>query len=335
MAGVRARLIGTAAAVLGAAGFGLGLGALAAGEHAPAPTGTTLAGAGAVTPATTAASTATSPPSSDPASAAGWLDRARLRAAVAVVAADTGASVGVAIRSLAGGATARAGTLQRDVAWSTIKVPIVLARYRLEQVDRRADLDQLARAAITASDNAAAQQLFDGIAAALGGPEAASRAVEDELREAGDGRTHVVAVQVRPPFSAYGQTSWTLAAGTGFYAALVRHCVGTAGLDARVLSWMAQVVPEQRWGLPGAARPRGWRVALKGGWGPDPAGRYLVRQFGLVTGPGGRGVAVGLMARTADGGFADGTAVLGALARASLGAVRWTRLGPPAACGRG
>ncbi len=332
MAGMRARLIGTAAAVLGAAGLGLGLGALTDGERTPAPTAaTTLPTAGAVT----AAHTTAQAPSPAPASASGWLDRARLRAAVAALAADTGASVGVAIRSLAGGATARAGTLQREVAWSTIKVPIVLARYRLAGVDRRADLDPLARAAIAVSDNAAAERLFDGIAAALGGPEAASRAVEDVLREAGDVRTHVVTVPTRPPFSAYGQTSWTLVAGARFYAALARRCVGSAGLDARVLGWMAQVVPEQRWGLPDAARPRGWRVALKGGWGPDPDGRYLVRQFGVVSGPGGRGVAVGLMARAADGGFAGGTAVLGALARASLGAVRWTRIGPPAACARG
>lgn len=332
MARVRTRLIGTAAAVLGAAGLGLGLGVLTDSERAPAPTAaTTLAATRAVTVAPTAAPGL----SPAPASASGWLDRPRLRAAVAAVAADTGASVGVAIRSLAGGATARAGTLQREVAWSTIKVPIVLARYRLARVDRRADLDPLARAAIVASDNAAVQRLFDGIAAALGGPEAASRAVEDVLREAGDVRTHVVGVQIRPPFSAYGQTSWTLAAGARFYAALARRCVGSARLDVRVLRWMAQVVPEQRWGLPRAARPRGWRVALKGGWGPDPAERYLVRQFGLVTGPDGRGVAVGLMARAADGGFAGGTAALGALARASLGAVRWTRLGPSAACASG
>ena len=43
-------------------------------------------------------------------------------------------------------------------------------------------------------------------------------------------------------------------------------------------------------------------VELKGGWGPDPDGRHLVRQMGIA-GP----LAVALAAIPADGSFESGT----------------------------
>ena len=43
---------------------------------------------------------------------------------------------------------------------------------------------------------------------------------------------------------------------------------------ARML--LSRVVPEQRWGIPRAARPD-WRVLFKGGWRPE-AGGHLVHQ---------------------------------------------------------
>ena len=69
---------------------------------------------------------------------------------------------------------------------------------------------------------------------------------------------------------------------------------------------MRRVVPEQRWGL-GAL---GADVELKGGWGPDPEGRHLVRQMGIVGGV----LAVALAAVPTDGAFESGTAILDQLA---------------------
>jgi len=69
---------------------------------------------------------------------------------------------------------------------------------------------------------------------------------------------------------------------------------------------MRQVVPEQRWGL-GALRED---VELKGGWGPDPDGRHLVRQMGIV----GSRLAVALAALPTDGTYESGAAVLDRLA---------------------
>ena len=51
-------------------------------------------------------------------------------------------------------------------------------------------------------------------------------------------------------------------------------------------------------------------VELKGGWGPDPDGRHLVRQMGIA-GP----LAVALAAIPADGSFESGTDMLDRLAR--------------------
>ena len=48
---------------------------------------------------------------------------------------------------------------------------------------------------------------------------------------------------------------------------------------------------------------------FKGGWGPDPQGRYLVRQFGIVP-INGRNVAVALAVRPHDGSFDSGTSAL-------------------------
>ena len=69
---------------------------------------------------------------------------------------------------------------------------------------------------------------------------------------------------------------------------------------------MRRVVPEQRWGL----GVLGEDVELKGGWGPDLAGRHLVRQMGIA-GP----LAVALAAIPADGSFQSGTGMLDRLAQ--------------------
>jgi hypothetical protein len=52
---------------------------------------------------------------------------------------------------------------------------------------------------------------------------------------------------------------------------------------------------------------------FKGGWGPDPSGNYLVRQFGLLTTPNGD-VAISLAAQATSGTFDDGTQILNKMA---------------------
>jgi hypothetical protein len=69
---------------------------------------------------------------------------------------------------------------------------------------------------------------------------------------------------------------------------------------------LRRVVPEQRWGL----GVLGEDVELKGGWGPDPDGRHLVRQMGIVG-----LLAVSLAAIPGDGSFESGTDMLDRLAR--------------------
>jgi hypothetical protein len=53
------------------------------------------------------------------------------------------------------------------------------------------------------------------------------------------------------------------------------------------------VVPEQSWGIPAAARPRGWRTLHKGGWRPGPAGALIHQAARLERG--GRPVAIAVL----------------------------------------
>lgn len=150
------------------------------------------------------------------------------------------------------------------------------------------------------SDNAAAEELW----ASLGPPAAAAAAVERVLASAGDGSTRVETRILRPGFTSFGQTQWSLAAQVELMAALpsLPHSESIRAL-------MRRLVPEQRWGL-GAL---GEDAELKGGWGPDPDGRHLVRQMGIVglaSGP----LAVAMATIPADGTEASGTANLDRLA---------------------
>ena len=219
--------------------------------------------------------------------AARWIDRATLRTAVAAIAERDRAEVGLAVRSLGSGSLVTAGDLMTASAWSTIKVPIVLARYRLADEQRqanRASIGALAKQALTASDNAAGAQLFAEIEAATGGLAPASRFVRRELTAAGDDRTRINTVDPGNGFSTYGQTQWSLAAGTQFFRQLARGCVPPHDETGYVLALMAEIIPSQRWGVGSVQWPRGAAVQFKGGWGPDKNGDYLVRQFGIIEG---------------------------------------------------
>ncbi|WP_072816269.1 hypothetical protein [Rhodococcus zopfii] len=205
-------------------------------------------------------------------------------------AAQLPARVGLAIVPVGGGQAVTAGTLPADLAWSTIKVPLALAALAADPAQAGN-----AAAAITVSDNAAAQAMWDS----LGAGTSAAAAVQQVLARFGDPSTVVQPEVTRPGYTAFGQTLWPLTAQAQFAAALPCHP------DAeQVLALMGQVSAEQSWGLgtlPGAR--------FKGGWGPDPTGGYLVRQFGIVdTGTG--QIAVAVAAAPTTGAFDDAIAVL-------------------------
>ena len=204
-------------------------------------------------------------------------------------------SVGLAVAPVGmGQPLEELGTLRGGVAWSTIKVPLALAVAAREPTERD---EELIDAALTVSDNDASLALWER----LGASEVAAAAVEEVLAAAGDSSTRVEANVLRPGYTPFGQTQWSLAAQVQLMAAL-------PGLphSESIRACMRRVVPEQRWGL----GVLGDDVELKGGWGPDPDGRRLVRQMGIVG-----SLAVALAALPADGGFESGTAILDRLAQ--------------------
>lgn len=173
-------------------------------------------------------------------------------------------------------------------AWSTMKVPLTMTALREASPPTVTDA---MRAAITESDNAAAESIWEG----LGDPIKAAHQVEGVLQKYGDPTT-VEWRKVRPQFTAFGQTIWSLTDQVRFLAAATCD----SG-NAPILTLMGQVEGDQRWGLgviPG--------TRFKGGWGPSPAGGYLVRQLGVLKTPSGLS-AVAIATEPASGTFSDGT----------------------------
>lgn len=229
------------------------------------------------------ASPVTSPPARE---------TADLASEFAAFAAGLDAVVGVAVTPVGGGPVLTLGTSPADpVAWSTAKVPLAMAVLREQPTSQPSDA---MRAAIDHSDNAAAQVLWAG----LGEPETAKAKMEAVLREAGD-PTVVQSVRVRPEFSAFGQSRWSISD----QAAFLSH----AACDPRnnaVFALMGEIQSDQHWGLGRIADTQ-----FKGGWGPAPDGTYLVRQFGVLPTAHGR-IAVAVAAVDGSGTFAGGTGTL-------------------------
>ncbi|PSR67712.1 hypothetical protein C8258_14860 [Nocardia sp. MDA0666] len=202
---------------------------------------------------------------------------------------------GMAIMPVGGQRTAQMGDWTTGPSWSTMKVPLTLAVLR---TNGNTSTYQMS-AAITESDNSAA----DGLWQALGAPEAAAKAVQSVLREGGDTTTTVPATRSRAEYSAFGQADWSLADQVRWASRL--PCLPDADT---VTTLMGKVVWGQQWGLGHLDNTR-----FKGGWGPDPSGNYLVRQFGLLTTPNGD-VAISLAAQATSGTFDDGTQILNKMA---------------------
>lgn len=217
-----------------------------------------------------------------------------LIASFSALAETIGGSVGVAVSN--GVQTWMFGAETTGPAWSTIKVPLAIAAQR-----SLGDTAQpLAARAIEQSDNAAAEELWS----MLEGGTTAAAAVETVLRETGDPSTVVQPERVRPGFTPFGQTEWSTQMQARFAARL--PCV--AG-SAPVVELMRNVGRGQQWGLADQTD-----VAVKGGWGPDVDGMYLVRQIALL-GDAAGAVGVSLAARPSDGSFNSGVAAVSQLAQ--------------------
>jgi hypothetical protein len=180
------------------------------------------------------------------------------------------------------------GDWEAGPAWSTMKVPLTITALDEEHPPT---VTGSIRAAIIESDNAAAESIWDK----LGDPVTAAHKVEAVLRRYGDPTT-VEWRKLRPEFTAFGQTIWSLTNQARFTAAAVCDSA-----NAAIFTLMGQVESDQRWGLGVIPNTR-----FKGGWGPSPTGRYLVRQLGVLKTPTGL-TAVAVATQPASGSFNDGT----------------------------
>jgi hypothetical protein len=206
------------------------------------------------------------------------------------------AAIGIAVTPVGGSAPLLSlGQWRSGAAWSTMKVPLVIAALREEYPTHVTD--QIA-AAITESDNAAAEAIWAG----LGDPVTAADKVDAVLAETGD-FTRVQYGKVRREFSSFGQTEWPLTQQARFLSVAVCD-----SRNAPVLALMGRIEQYQRWGLGTIAGTR-----FKGGWGPSPAGKYLVRQMGLIITPAGAS-AVAVAVEPYSGSFTDGIGLLNQIA---------------------
>ena len=190
-----------------------------------------------------------------------------------------------------GSAPTIVGDWSSGPAWSTIKVPLTIAGLRAMDPP---EVTEAMRAAITLSDNAAAESIWQS----LGDPPTAAHEVEEVLAYYGD-PTVVEFQKKRPEYTAFGQTQWSLSDQATFLSSAV--------CDPRnepIESLMGQISPDQSWGL---GMIQG--AKFKGGWGPSPEGRYLVRQIGVIPVQD-QSTVVAVAVAPASGALSDGTQAL-------------------------
>ena len=99
----------------------------------------------------------------------------------------------------------------------------------------------------------------------------------------GDGRLRALARRARMTdfsISGFWLTARTSAADQANYFLEMNHLIALRfrGYADHLLS---HITGSQSWGIPAAARPRGWSVRFKGGWYPFPNG-YLVNQAARI-----------------------------------------------------
>jgi hypothetical protein len=293
MSGHRARMVALALTLAPVAALPVVAPGLTGGSHASAsrPLGPRTPTVAAMRPVMAAQTSTSAQTARATASAATW--RTRLTASFnRMRPALPARSVGVAVVVVGRSDSLTLGTWRGGPAWSTIKVPLSIAT--LQHADSASTRTRVKKA-VTRSDNAAAEALW----ARLGSGRRAASRVNAVLARDGDRHTRTQWRKVRAAYTPFGQTTWSLADQLRFTTGLAcdRHA-------ALVRTDMGAVVSSQRWGLGRLAHAR-----IKGGWGPDTSGRYLVRQLALV--PRGRElVAVVVAVEPSGGSFAQGVRAL-------------------------
>lgn len=265
----------------------------AAASPAASRTTSSSATATAAGPPSPAASASTSPSPTRP----------DLAASFAALQRRLGGRVGLAFAPVGAGdhAVTVLGSWRSGSAWSTSKVPVSIAAIRDDGAAPDAATRRDVVAAITVSDNNAAHRLW----VSLGSTRRAAAKVDAVLRSGGDGRTRMARTSDGSGFTPFGLTTWALADQARFAAGL--PCVTGAGL---VLALMGKVTSSHRWGLGTLQGAR-----FKGGWGPGPSGRYLVRQLGVLRLADGSRMGVAVATLPDSGSFTAGTRQLTAVAR--------------------
>jgi hypothetical protein len=242
--------------------------------------------------------------------------------------------VGLAVAPLGTGEIQTFGDVQTAHAWSTSKVPVLVTLLANDERTNTAlspEQRNYAALALEQSDNAAIEALFSELESVYGGLIPASEAVQQVLRDAGDHTTTINTAPNDEGFTTYGQTEWSTMNETIFYRALARGCLLDAQDTAYVLGLMRNVVSWERWGVGSAGYPSSVPVAFKGGWGPDGAGKYQVRQTAII-GSGNHGYVLSMLALPASGTFTDGTTMITELASWARQHLVEDAPAPPASC---
>ena len=113
--------------------------------------------------------------------------------------------LGLAVGALAGGPIETRGELRESRAWSTMKLPVIVAAIAAGRADGIA-----IEAAITRSDNDAALRLWGEL-------DDGAAEVEAQLRAAGDHETTLEREPDPRGYSSFGRTVWSLPAAVRFY----------------------------------------------------------------------------------------------------------------------
>lgn len=204
--------------------------------------------------------------SPDPATSAtaNTTGKAKEKIAAQILRIEQSQGVQVQVSWLEGGRIQTTGSLQDLPAWSTSKVPVAMAI--CAQGKATGNSGNISTA-IRASDNAAAEALWQGLGSS---DSQRAQAVTGILRQAGDNHTTVPSTRLRSGFTIFGQTQWSTADQLQF----LQNFNSLPGA-AQVKSHMYAAYGNQRWGI-----GRVPNSAVKGGWGPARSGGYTARQIG-------------------------------------------------------
>ncbi|MBE1537963.1 serine hydrolase [Actinomadura algeriensis] len=213
-------------------------------------------------------------PAPGPSPEFGPAERAELTRALDAYLDGRPGSVSLAVRDASGGLSYVYGDELRTATASIVKVNIVMALLLRAQRDGRpltsAERD-LAERAVTVSDNGAATALWHAIGGAAG-LAAANEAFGLRDTVPGSG-------------GFWGSTTTGAADQAELLSALVSPASPLSAPNRRyVRDLMADVVPEQAWGVSAAADGPADEPALKNGWLPRDVheGRWTINSIGLV-----------------------------------------------------